>query len=46
MVVGVWGWCLGFPGRWGIAEILLPFTWLREVGCPTGLDALTALIES
>ena len=40
--MGVWGWCLGRPGRWGVAEILLPDVWLSEAGCPTVLDALTA----
>ena len=39
---GVWGWCPGCPGRWGVAEILLPYAWLCEAGCPTVLDAPTA----
>jgi len=39
---GVWGWCPGCPGRWGVAEIRVLFLWLEMTGCPAALDAPVA----
>jgi len=39
---GVWGWCPGCPGRWGVAEIRVLFLWLEMTGCPAALDAPAA----
>jgi hypothetical protein len=39
---GVWGWCPGCPGRWGVAEIRVLFFWLEMTGCPAALDAPAA----
>ncbi|WP_307188712.1 IS110 family transposase, partial [Nocardia amikacinitolerans] len=37
--VGVWGWCPGCPGRWGVADGFLLLLWLHRNGCPAVLDA-------
>ena len=41
-VIDVWVGASNAQGRWGAAEILLPFVWLREAGCPDVPDGLTA----